>query len=469
MVFIPNSCYEIIVMFFCCNECFTLGTGKSFLIKCIRKYMSDTLSPSSVVVCAPTGTAAFNIAGRTVHSVFSLPVPIPSHTLKPLQSQGLLAFQQRLGDVKLIIIDEMSMIGRRMLRCLDLRLRQVHPRNADRPFGGISVCLFGDFGQLPPVGDKAMFDTRKDSGTLSNDARQSFKTFKQAVVLTRVERVRGEDEAQASFRDTLLHFRNGQVNEEDGKMLSTRLVSRLTDEECLQFSDAPYLVSTRKQEGEVNYTELRNNAHPICKINAVHKPAAAAKQDAKDAMGLQPVLRLSKGAKVMLRSNLWVSAGLTNGSLGVVHGILYDPESSSPPALPAAVAVEFPCYQGPPWDPNHPKVVPITPTTAQWQHKNFSLYSRTQVPLTLAYAVTIHKSQGWTRERIKLDIGQTEWCGGLSFVAFSRVKSLNGLLIQPQTLGTFTNERLMMVNNLDFQKRRRYVDNYMTRLSNNTA
>ena len=96
-----------------------------------------------------------------------------------------------------------------------------------------------------------------------------------------------------------------------------------------------------------------------------------------------------------------------------------------------------------------------------------SLYSRTQIPLSLAHVVTIHKSQGWTRERVKVDLGKREF-QGLSFVALSRVKSMKGLMIEPLELGTFNHQRLQKVNEENIQRKRAYIDNYMQQLSRRT-
>ena len=285
-----------------------------------------------------------------------------------------------------------------MLRCIDLRLREVHPENRHLPFGGVSICLFGDFGQLPPVMDKTIFDRDLSKSALSNAGRQSFKAFDKAIILTRVERVQGNDEEQSFFRGLLLRFRNGCITEADGNKLSERLSTRLGSDENALFKDAPYLVATREEERAINQIELSANENPTFTINAVHKPRAASDKSSSDAMGLEACIRVAKGAKVMLRSNLWVSAGLTNGSLGTVHDVLYEPNSSAlPPALPVAVCVDFTGYLGPFWDSNHPKVVPIAPITAKWLHAG-ATYSRTQIPLALAHAVTIHNNQGWTRE-----------------------------------------------------------------------
>ena len=124
----------------------TAGTGKSFLINCLRLLLSDKLR-----VAAPTGVAAFNVDGGTLHSLLSLPT---KGEFKELEGERLHKFQQSLADMKYLIIDEMSMVGRKMFGQIDKRLRQVFPHHSDQVLGGCSCLLFGDFGQLPPVMDR---------------------------------------------------------------------------------------------------------------------------------------------------------------------------------------------------------------------------------------------------------------------------------------------------------------------------
>ena len=148
----------------------TAGTGKSYLIRTIRKQLNmmagnDTNTPIRVI--APTGVAAYNINGATVHSTLSL--PIYNNQSTELDGNRLKQLQERLHDVIYIIIDEKSMVGRRMLSLIDLRLRQATPERKDEPFGGKSVILFGDFGQLPPVCDIPMYADNRTNKSKSQD------------------------------------------------------------------------------------------------------------------------------------------------------------------------------------------------------------------------------------------------------------------------------------------------------------
>ena len=444
----------------------TAGSGKSYVINCLRSYFINHFGANSVQVCAPTGTAAFNVSGTTIHSTLSLPVPIPRDDLLKLRGMALSVFQEKFASTKLLIIDEMSMIGRSLLRCIDLRLRETHPQHSSLPFGKISVCLFGDFGQLPPVMDKPMYSQEPSNSAMSNGGILSFRNFTKAVILRTVERVRGDSEEQTKFRELLSHFRNGEVNHSDVQLLATRIHGNIqSPEEIESFRDAPYLVTTKRDEISINNQELKKIKTAHCKIISVDKPTKIKDVDAERfAIVLTNCLELAKGVKVMLRSNMWVSVGLANGTIGVVHDFLYLP-NTSPPSLPAAVCVEFPQYQGPSWDQNNPKVLPIPPITLKWIDKG-KFHSRTQIPLCLSYAVTVHKSQGWTREKIIVDIGKKDFSRGLTFVAFSRVKSLDGILIRPLDAANFSLERLQSVNKQ--QEQRRKIDTYIEQLANST-
>ena len=123
----------------------TAGTGKSYLINCLRSLLNRR-----VRVAAPTGVAAFNIEGHTLHSLLDLPV---KGDFKELQGERLHEMQQSLADMDYLIIDEMSMVGRKFLGQIDRRLRQVFPHLADTVFGGCSCLLVGDFGQLATTSD----------------------------------------------------------------------------------------------------------------------------------------------------------------------------------------------------------------------------------------------------------------------------------------------------------------------------
>jgi ATP-dependent exoDNAse (exonuclease V) alpha subunit len=135
----------------------TAGTGKSFLISAISAELQNLAShenkPNPVMRFAPTGIAAFGINGMTIHSALSISVK----SFNALTPSSLSKFQHQWKDIKLLIIDEKSMVGRTMAGKLDSRLQQIL---TDKVMGGIGVLLFGDFAQLPPVGDSPLYSSK---------------------------------------------------------------------------------------------------------------------------------------------------------------------------------------------------------------------------------------------------------------------------------------------------------------------
>lgn len=157
----------------------------------------------------------------------------------------------------------------------------------------------------------------------------------------------------------------------------------------------------------------------------------------EDMSGLEPVIFLAKGAHVMLTMNLWTDAGLCNGATGVVLDVIYA-DNQQPPDLPIAVVVQFHDYTGPSVSNNNPGCVPICPI-AITSNTLDGLHERQQLPLQLAWAITIHKSQGLTLSTAWIGNWETETkTAGISYVAISRVKTLSSCVIEPMTFERLT-------------------------------
>lgn len=407
----------------------TAGTGKSYLIHCLRLLLKD-----KVRVAAPTGVAAFNIDGHTLHSLLSLPT---KGDFKDLQGEQLHQIQQSLATMEYLIIDEMSMVGRKIFGQVDRRLRQAFPQRSDQLFGGCSCLLFGDFGQLPPVMDLALYTTAPRTA-LSDLGSNAYQLFDHAVVLNQVMRQSGEDPSQVLFRQMLLRLRDGQVTEDDWRHFMSRTPAQVSD--LSPFTAALRLFPTTEAVLEHNVSKLYAIGQPIATIKAVHTGPNAAKASSDDASGLEPIICLAVGARVMLSSNLWVNMGWVNGAMGTIKAICYH-NGAAPPDLPVAVTVQFDTYSGPTLPDG---TVPIAPLRRTWSAPT-SQCSRLQLPLKLAWAVTIHKAQGLTLDKVVVDIGKKEFSSGLTFVACSRVRHLTDLLLDPpfafQRLRNLSNSR----------------------------
>ena len=290
-----------------------------------------------------------------------------------------------------------------------------------KPWEDALAFLVGDFGQLPPVMDLPLYSSRPSS-QMSDRGQTMYQFFEEAITLEQQMRQNGNSEEQVNFRQLLLRLRNGQVQEDDWKLLMTRSIAHISDASL--FANAPRLFPTIEAVCEFNLVKLNSLSHPVATIKAVHSGPNASKASSVEASGLHPIVHLATGARVMLTSNLWVEMGLVNGAMGTVKAIVYT--KTAPPDLPQAVMVYFDHYSGPTM---HDGTVPVVPLKKTWLEGR-NVLSRQQLPLKLAWAITIHKAQGLTLDKVVVDIGNREFSPGLTYVACSRVQKLDDLAFQ---------------------------------------
>ena len=270
------------------------GTGKSYLINAICNLLK-----SRCAVTATTGKAAYNIRGVTIHSLLKL--PIGSRGDKDLTGQSLCRLQESLNNINCIIIDEYSMLGQVTFGWMDKRCKQATGYN-DKVFGGKSLILTGDPGQLPPVADKPLYHA-KPSNAVGEQGFQAYHMFDKVVKLTVNQRVQGMTPEQVEFRDLLLRLRKGKSTVDDWELLLTRQPSNVTN--LYEFEDSTRLFYSNEQVDYYNHEQLTKLGLPIAHINARHSSAVAKKISSDDMSGLEPVVFLAKGARVMLIMNLW--------------------------------------------------------------------------------------------------------------------------------------------------------------------
>ena len=425
------------------------GTGKSYLINAITANLGKRC-----VVTATTGKASFNVNGVTIHSFLKLPVT--SNSYKDLSGQSLVHLQEKLLGVDYIIIDEYSMLGQSTFGWIDRRCRQATGLKQCL-FGGKSIILIGDPAQLPPVCDKPLYHSYP-SNEVGEQGHFAYLMFNKVVVLTENQRVKGSDPAQSSFKQLLSRLRNGETTEADWNCLLSR--QPLSIKDIHNFENATRLYYSNEDVAMFNYNQLIKIKHPIAQVNARHSCDKVKKISAQDLYGLEPSLLLAVGAVVMLTMNLWPAVGLCNGSTGTVVDIVYSPDSQ-PPELPIAVIVQFDNYSGPSFS-HVPNCVPIPPITATMNVGGVP-HERQQVPLKLAWALTIHKSQGLTLKKAWIDIGKKETTLGISYVAMSRVQSFSSLIIEPMTF-----DRLKSIKKLNSLKFRIEEETRLQHIANET-
>jgi ATP-dependent DNA helicase PIF1 len=405
------------------------GSRKTFTVLKICAQLQELARHSGkgnpVIRAALTGVAAFNIVGRTLHSLFRLPVKQKATDLSNATLQSL---QALLSSIRFVIIDEKSMIDLKMLSIVDDRLRQIFPDRADQAFGGLNILLCGDFFQLPPVSGRALF-SRAVKGPEALKGQTLYRSFNRTVQLTQVMRQQGEDEAAIRFRTALSELRESRLSQSSWELLCTRVQHQLAPAEVASFQTAIRLYFTNEEVREHNYRQLAATNQPVKRIVSKHTGRNASKASNEEAENMPTELFLCIGAQVMLTANLWTEEGLVNGSIGTVKDILWDAGQDPSVSMPLMLLVHFSEYSRLDFPLYGSKTVPIFPAVRQFEFKGAAC-TRTQFPLRLAYAITVHKSQGLTLSRVGLNIDRKEHCLGLTYVAISRVKALNGLMFE---------------------------------------
>ena len=403
------------------------GSGKTYvLLKICSRLQELALAanrPSPVFRCAPTGIAAFNILGKTLHSLLRVPVKG-----RPFDSSNatLLSLQSTFRGCQFLIIDEKSMIPLKTLAIMDQRLRQIFPEKQDEFFGGINVFLCGDFFQLPPVGGKALYSRIRSGDAITMAGQNAYLSFDRTVRLTEVMRQQGENDEAVLFRTALTELRSDILSETSWRLLCTRARNELSPEEVATFDSALRLYFTNNEVEFYNHGKLKSLKTPVKKVVGRHRGANASKATEEQADNLSAEIFLAVKARVILRKNLWVERGLVNGSMGTVEDLVWKPGQDTTKELPWAIMVKFDGYNGPVVSGS--SCVPVFLACHKFDMSRKEC-SRTQFPLQLAYAITVHKSQGLTLARAVLNLNQRQHCLGLAYVAVSRVKALTGLML----------------------------------------
>lgn len=405
------------------------GTGKTHTVLQTCGYLDFLANqqglPSPVLRAAPTGVAAFNFIGRTLHGLFRLPIKDRPWAITP---ETLIGLQARFKDIKYLIIDEKSMIDNKVMGIIDERLREIFPAKSMEPFGGLNLAICGDFWQLPPVGGTPLFK-RHTAGlpAIAIKGQTAYRAINKTIRLTQIMRQGGETLEMIQFRETLDQLRNDNLSVVNWEFLKERAACNLHPDEVASFDNALRLYFTNREVNEYNHEKLKNCGQPIKKIVAEHSGIGAKTATREKADNLSGEIDLCLGARVMLTTNLWVENGLVNGSQGKVRDIVWEEGKDPSKDLPLAIMVEFDQYKGPFFEDTN--TVPIFTSTTKYQVNNQDC-ERTQFALSVAYAITIHKSQGLTLSKAVLNLEEKDFRPGLSYVGISRVIARKGLLFE---------------------------------------
>ena len=336
--------------------------------------------------------------------------------------------------IRYIIIDEYSVIGQKLFGWIDRRWKQATGQHGVL-FGGISIILVGDIAQLPPVTDKVLYHNRS-TGDMATTGFCAYRQIKKVVKLTVNEREKGSDIMQEDFRNLQIAAEMVNCCVDHWQLLLTRTPSNVKNIDSFQ-NDSVKLSFGNEKIARDNYEQLKKLNQPTSTTDAKHNNKTAAKLSTDDMGSLMPHLLLSQGVNVMLTRNLWTEAGLCNGAIGIVKDIVYKTGS----ALPVAVIVQFDDnYIGPSITEDLPRCVPIILSSNS--DTLGAAYERQQLQLKRAWSITVHKLQGLTLNKAWIDLGTAEKVASLAYVALSRVKHLDDLVIEPMSL-----ERLCAIKN----------------------
>ena len=418
------------------------GVGKSHVIRLIHSdtikllRLAGTLQPGDVTVLltAPTGVAAFNINGMTLHSALLLGCSKYAG-FQPLGHDRLNTLRSRLSRLMLVIIDEVSMVGCNMLLEIHKRLQQIMGVMPDVMFGGVSVLAVGDLYQLPPVGQPALFDTVTDAYARLYGSGSLWKDEFHMLELDEIMRQRGD----STFTELLCRVRLGECTTADLDILKSRVIAP-DNPDYPHNALHVYRLNTdvdRRNSFVLNSLAPEDQLYAIKASDAVagqtrHIDLSRLSNKRSETGGLHGVLKLAIGARVMLTTNVDVADGLVNGARGeVVHVVCVDGK-----VVKVLVKFDHPdvglkAAQSSPYRSTFRRAVPISKHEVKFpaQGRRGAEVTRLQFPLTLAWATTIHKVQGLTLDAIVVDMKGGRFSPGQAYVAFSRVKTLQGLHI----------------------------------------
>lgn len=391
------------------------GTGKSTLL---RQFLLET--PLFIPVLAPTGIAALNVGGQTIHRFFGFP---PTVTVERAKAEAKFRKQKGLfKKLELIVIDEISMVRADLMDCMDIFLRTV--RKDARPFGGIRIVAFGDLFQLPPVVTSREYEAFAGiypTPYFFSSSVIGGLTDHGLIEIYELEKVfRQKDQ---DFIKVLNALRSQTHSAKELMMLNQRVGAAL--------DQGAIMLTTRNIDADViNQKKLQALKHEEVIYDATvtgdFKPSE---------MPTDQELTLKKGARVMCIANDPLGR-YVNGSLGWVEGFEEDERDKDLVLvkLDDGQVVAVGEHQ---WSLSESH---IDAETHEMVHT--SVGSFTQLPLKLAWAVTIHKSQGKTFDQVMIDFGLGAFAHGQAYVALSRCRSLEGIsLTRPIRMSDIKTEK----------------------------
>jgi len=378
------------------------GTGKSTLLQ----YFRDN-TKKEIAILAPTGVAAVNIKGQTIHSFFGFKPDITPDMVRDVYPRQRALYKK----LDAIVIDEVSMVRADLMDCIDRFLR-IYGKKKTMPFGGIQMIFIGDLYQLPPVvgsKDRELFRTIYKSPYFFDSMVFGSGFDMEFIELQKVYRQKDE-----RFLNILNSIRNKTVSDEEIEVINTRYIPEFHDEKGFYI----HLTTTNDIAESINMKRLSELKEREYKYQGF----ISGDFNKKDLpTGVEITLKI--GAQVMLLNNDSLSRWI-NGTIGRIKDI------ERKKGEPDIIYVEL----------QSGDVVDVMPHTWEMYEFHYDKRSKTitsdvvgtftQYPIKLAWAITIHKGQGMTFEKVIIDIGRGTFSHGQLYVALSRCTTLEGIVIK---------------------------------------
>lgn len=368
------------------------GTGKSFVIGKIIEWGKQT--GRNIGVTSSTGISALNINGKTLHSFLGIGLGKNEPHALYLKSRKLVHLVKKLNDLSILIIDEISMISSELFDKVSEYLSLM--RKNDNIFGGVQVILCGDMCQLPPVGGNFCFKSRV------------WSILKLNYCMLKIIIRQQEDE---HFKTILEDARFGKISDENIKLLRTKRMPNFGEIKPTILYSKNVDVDAVNQIEYAKQLTLNKNTSPNTfehVFETVYMPDTEEMRIWASSVNIQPVLNLCVGTQVMVTVNLDVENGIANGTRGMITEFTNDGEPIIVTKSGDQIIIQPHVYIKDDDGKSHPKFVKA-------------------IPLKLAYALTVHKSQSCTLDAAIIDLGTSIFEYGQAYTSLSRVRDLNSV------------------------------------------
>jgi len=355
------------------------GTGKSYVLKeIISKY--KLLKKGNIYITATTGCAAVNINGITLHSLFGIKPNINIYTYvnKLLKLKFNNQIYKQIFFIDFLIIDEISMLDDKLCDNIDYILKNI--KNNDKPFGGIQILFVGDFFQLAPVENSYCFNSK------------SWKELN-PLLIELIEPIRHNNDM--AFQIILSKLRYGLINEKIYKILKLLKNNNFDNDQIKPTILYPNNIDVEK----IN----KNNLNLLINNNYKYKTYYSQFYNTKSINNFD--IQLVENSQIMVTRNISINDQLINGTRGIVITL----KDNS-----VIIKTQKGLYE-----------INYYIDYINNNNKKFIKF----IPLKLAYAISIHKSQGSTIDKLKIDIGNNIFANGQAYTALSRAKSLKDIQI----------------------------------------